>query len=121
MRTQGAVDADERDPKSYVWVVRFYGNLAGPMGRSWMPLSSVQAIGYDKSKIRERWGIPNVNSMDSLRIGLIRVKDLENPSLITVRAALPYDGYEGGAPEYFIPDFNNVSRVVVPVTDRSAP
>lgn len=83
-----------------------------------MPLTAAQAVGNDKGSIREHWGIPNSNTMETVRIGLMRSQDISNSRLVTVRRAHEYDGYKGGGPEYFINNRALVPLIVVPLVDH---
>lgn len=85
----------DEGPGSWTEVGRYWGGAAGPWGRSWGPANMSSDIDP-----RSTWGIPNINTMTHFTSGWIRTEDLNNPTLVIQRQALPADGYPGGGQEY---------------------
>jgi uncharacterized protein RhaS with RHS repeats len=77
-----------------VTVYRLWGGKSGPNGHSWTPIDP-----RNLPDARDNLGLPDVNTAENLTTGR-----LIDSSGVLLRAALPLDGNNGGAPEILVPD-----------------
>jgi len=79
-------------------MVRYFGGAARMSGQYW---GSPAMLGVSPSVAREKWGIPNENTMTDIAYGAITKKNFDKFVIVRPAASIAGAG-KGRATEYFI-------------------